>query len=68
MPTGKPEFIAREKVGEYFPGLNPKTLANLASLGRGPSYFRCSRKVFYRYSDLVEYLTAYPIKTVSKNI
>jgi hypothetical protein len=63
MPERKPEFVAREKIPDFFPGLNPKTLANLASLGRGPCYFLVGRRVFYRYEDLVSWLSRNPVKT-----
>ena len=51
-----PEFIARHKVEDYFPGLSPKTLANKNSLGQGPTPHKRDRKVFYRYSEICDYV------------
>jgi len=62
-----PPFIGRAEVSKYFPGiLTPKTLANLASRGLGPPYFKVGRKVVYRTEDLLEWLSsrAIEIKTV----
>ena len=50
-----PIMIARCRVEDYFPGLSPKTLANLNSKGKGPAGFKCGRKIFYRFEDLVEF-------------
>ena len=52
----KPLFIAASEVPRFFPGLSPKTLANLRSQGRGPRYFRRGRRVFYRMEDLERWL------------
>jgi len=49
-----PIMIARSRVGDFFPGLSPKTLANLNSKGKGPAGFKYGRKIFYRFEDLVE--------------
>jgi hypothetical protein len=49
-----PVMIARCRVEDFFPGLSPKTLANLNSKGEGPEVFKRGRKAFYRFDDLVE--------------
>ena len=48
-----PIMIARSRVEDFFPGLSPKTLANLNSKGEGPAGFKYGRKIFYRLDDLV---------------
>lgn len=50
--------VAREKVGEFTGGLlNPRTLANLDSLGRGPAgRIRFGRKVAYDVNSLIAWL------------
>ncbi len=57
IDTKKPLMIARQRVGDYFPGLNPKTLANLNSQGLGPTPYKPQdRVVFYKTEDLEEYV------------
>ena len=63
MPEIRPEFVSRDKADSYIPGLNPKTLANLASLGKGPPYHKVGRRCFYRYEDLVNWITRNRVKT-----
>lgn len=36
-------------------GLNPKTLANMRTLGKGPSFHKIGGKVWYRGLDLISY-------------
>ena len=62
--SSKPIMIARNRVPDLFPGLNPKTLANLFSEGRGPKAYRRGRKIFYRVDELEAYLMAYPVQTL----
>lgn len=51
-------FVKRADVKEFSCGLVcGKTLANLASRGEGPPYFRASRYVVYETTDLTEWLT-----------
>jgi hypothetical protein len=50
-------MVARQKVGEIFVGLSPKTLANLHSEGKGPPVYKKGRIAFYKISELAEYLT-----------
>ena len=59
----KPLFIAANAVDKLFPGLSPKTLANLRSQGRGPRYYKRGRKVFYRVEDIERWLTDGEMKT-----
>lgn len=55
-PATKPLMVARSRVQELFPGLHPKTLANLNSIGDGPPGFKRGRLVFYRVEDLENFL------------
>jgi hypothetical protein len=57
--TTKPDpiFIARQRVGDYFPGLSPKTLANLAAQNKGPKFYKPNRIVYYALDELKEFLT-----------
>ena len=66
--SSKPIMIARNRVPELFPGLNPKTLANLFSEGRGPKAYRRGRKIFYRVDELETYLMAYPVQTFDSEV
>ncbi len=61
--SSKPIMIARNRVPDLFPGLNPKTLANLFSEGRGPKAYRRGRKIFYRVDELESYLMACPVQS-----
>lgn len=54
--ASKPEMVARQRVGDYFDGLNPKTLANLNSQGRGPKPYKRGRIVFYDFAELGNYV------------
>ena len=66
--SSKPIMIARNRVPDLFPGLNPKTLANLFSEGRGPKAYRRGRKIFYRVDELETYLMAYPVQTLDSEV
>ena len=52
----RPVFIARTRIEDLFKGLKPKTLANLASQGRGPRFFKKGRLCFYRVSEIEAYI------------
>lgn len=55
-PSG---IVARTAVTEFSGGLlDAKTLANLDSLGEGPSKGRLGRKIFYRVDDLISWMEA----------
>lgn len=56
-------MVARSQVGKLFPGLSPKTLANMLSEGRGPACFRRGRLIFYKVADLEAWLTQSPVMT-----
>ena len=58
-----PLYVARAKVEKIFVGLKPRTLANLASLGQGPPYFKGGKICWYKVSDLEDWITRYPVKT-----
>ncbi len=51
-----PIMVARTRVGRWFDGLSSKTLANLASQGRGPKVYRRGRLAFYRFDELEQYV------------
>jgi hypothetical protein len=51
-----PILIARQRVGDYFPGLSPKTLANLASQKKGPKAYKRDRIVFYDPTEVKNFL------------
>jgi len=57
----KPIMVARSRVQELFPGLIPKTLANLNSLGKGPQGYKRGRLVFYRVESIEDYLLSNPL-------
>jgi len=64
-----PPLIGRSEVHKFFPGiLTPKTLANLASQGLGPPYFKIGRKIVYRTEDLLDWLQsrAVEVRTVRR--
>lgn len=50
--TAKPIYIARQRVPDFFPGINPRTLANQNSQGKGPTPMKRGRLVFYRFKEL----------------
>jgi hypothetical protein len=54
----KPVMVARQKVGEIFVGLSPKTLANLHSKGEGPPVYKRGRLAFYKIDELTQFMTA----------
>jgi hypothetical protein len=66
--SSKPIMVARNRVPDWFPGLNPKTLANLFSEGRGPKAYRRGRKIFYRVDELEAYLMAFPVQTFDSEV
>lgn len=52
------EIVWREKVGQFSGGvLDPKTMANLDSCGKGPAgRFRIGRKVVYTVEALIRWI------------
>jgi len=51
-------IVSRSEVSRFSGGLiNPRSLANMDSLGLGPANrFRCGRKICYPVSDLIAWL------------
>jgi len=64
----KPIMIARANIEEVIKGLKPKTLANYASNGEGPSYCKIGNKVYYQVDELMKWATSKKIKTFNKTI
>ncbi|MDY6950240.1 MAG: helix-turn-helix domain-containing protein [Thermodesulfobacteriota bacterium] len=56
------EIVTPERLPEYFPGLKPKTLANLRSKGEGPPYYKRGRRIFYRLADVQAWITERQVK------
>jgi hypothetical protein len=54
------ELISRHEIGRFSGGIcNPRTMANLDSLGKGPQgKIRIGRKVAYPVDSLIEWLEA----------
>jgi len=49
-------------------GISPKTLANLACMGKGPQYFKCGKTVIYKIETFEAWLTRHPILTSDQEI
>ena len=64
----QPYAVSRSNINKYFPGLSPKTLANLASKGFGPPFFKRGRLCFYLFEDLKNYVTEFEVKTCEKGV
>jgi len=62
MKNSQQEFLPREELRRL--GLNPKSMANLASRGKGPKYYKVGRRCLYRYEDLIAWITRHPVKTM----
>lgn len=54
----------RDAVELYPPLGSTGSLANMRSQGRGPRFFKLTRKVLYRPEDIEAYLFAQPVLTV----
>jgi len=63
LPELEPIMITRQQIPKLFPGLKAQTLANLASKGQGPKYYRKGKFAWYVVDEVVEYLTQNPIQT-----
>jgi len=63
-------IVAREQVGLFSGGvLSPRYVANLDSVGRGPSRFKIGRKSCYFVEDLVDWMlgrVTIPKRNISK--
>jgi len=64
----QPKMIARANIEEVIRGLKPKTLANLNSMGEGPSYYKIGNKVYYQVDELMNWATSKKTKTFNKTI
>ena len=54
-----PPIISRDHVERLLGGvISSKSLANLDSLGKGPTRMRIGRKIAYRTEDLLDWLDA----------
>jgi len=51
-----PDPLPGKFIDKYFPWLNPKRMANLRSLGRGPHYFKHGRAVLYPRDEFLRWL------------
>jgi len=61
-------FVKRSEVLKFSGGLlNPKTLANQATRGEGPPYFRYQRYIVYLASDLRDLLARKAKKPTPKH-
>jgi len=58
----KPLYFRRPDSMKLF-GISPKTLANLASLGKGPQYYKRGRSVIYKVETFEAWLTSHPVLT-----
>jgi len=60
-----PKVLTPRGVIETYPALTTSlgTLANWRSMKRGPRFFRVSRKVVYRASDVEDFLFRNPVLT-----
>lgn len=51
-----PPFISRAQIRDYFPFLNPRTLANKQCAGNGPPFIKNGSRVIYRTRELLAWL------------
>lgn len=58
------EYLRPNQVQTDYPFLSAAGLATMRYLKTGPPYFKLSRKVLYRRSDIEKWLTAHPVKTM----
>lgn len=56
-----PPFLSRQDAARLL-GLSAKTLANWASAGRGPTFYRLGRKVLYPTKDLIAWIEENVVK------
>ena len=57
-PGPTPTLLTAEQAGAYLQ-INPRTLANWRSLGRGPRFVRSGARAFYRQAELDAWLDAH---------
>jgi hypothetical protein len=53
----RPEYLRRDEAARFV-GLAPATMANMASAGRGPSFYRVGSRVLYEISELRRFVEA----------
>lgn len=66
MVNEKIELSTPERLCDLFSGLSVKSLANLRSAGVGPKYYRRGRRIFYKVSDVRDWLTQNPVVTIDQ--
>lgn len=49
-------LVDQERAAALLGGLSPRTLERWRAAGIGPRYIRCGRRVFYRPSDLGDFI------------
>lgn len=62
MSGKRPLLVTTDHLPDFFPGLNPKTMAILRSQGKGPRYYRRERKIYYNVQDVRKWLTEFPVE------
>lgn len=63
LPELEPIMVSRQEIPKLFPGLKAQTLANLASKGQGPKYYRKGKLSWYVVSEVRAWLTTNPVQT-----
>ena len=61
MNKNNPLLVTTDHLPQFFPGLNPKTMAILRSQGKGPRYYRRERKIYYDVEEVRRWLTEFPV-------
>ena len=62
-PPPRPIMATRQRMGKWFDGLPPSTLANLAVQGKGPRFYRRGKLAWYDISEAEDYLKQNPVST-----
>lgn len=57
MQTIIPDLLATKDAAAYL-GISPKTMDNMRSRGKGPSFVKLGGTVRYRRSDLLDWIEA----------
>ena len=61
-----PPIIPRQDIPKWFGNIISKGyLANLASIGKGPSYIKSGRKILYRRDVFIEWLLSRGIEVIT---
>jgi len=64
----EPLMATRKQLETLFPGLSSRTLANWATEGRGPKYYRQGRNAWYIIEEVQEFLTENPVNDHGKAV